>query len=152
MNPVDHADLVVGPVDSSVGPGDNSTSKLDHIKTPVGQEEFNPATRSLETAEDLVNHESSTLMSEHSPLKSPNPPESSPGPTKGTPSPPEGTPSPLNGTPSPLKVTPPTKPDADRWLAKDATDPRFLGEFFQNSRLHHISTMGANAKARIFVL
>ena len=30
--------------------------------------------------------------------------------------------------------------------AKDAKDPKFLGEFFQNSRLHHISTMGANAK------
>jgi hypothetical protein len=30
--------------------------------------------------------------------------------------------------------------------AKDAADPSFLGEFFQNSRLHHISTMGANAK------
>ena len=32
--------------------------------------------------------------------------------------------------------------------AKDAADPSFLGEFFQNSRLHHISTMGANAKVR----
>lgn len=34
--------------------------------------------------------------------------------------------------------------------AKDAADPNFLGEFFQNSRLHHISTMGANAKVKIF--
>ena len=32
---------------------------------------------------------------------------------------------------------------------KDAKDPRFLGEFFQNSRLHHISTMGSNAKAYV---
>lgn len=32
--------------------------------------------------------------------------------------------------------------------AKDAADPSFLGEFFQNSRLHHISTMGANAKVK----
>jgi hypothetical protein len=32
--------------------------------------------------------------------------------------------------------------------AKDAADPAFLGEFFQNSRLHHISTMGANAKVK----
>jgi len=30
--------------------------------------------------------------------------------------------------------------------AKDSKDPRFMGEFFQNSRLHHISTMGSNAK------
>ncbi len=33
--------------------------------------------------------------------------------------------------------------------AKDAADPSFLGEFFQNSRLHHISTMGANAKVNM---
>ena len=33
-----------------------------------------------------------------------------------------------------------------KWVAKDATDARFLGEFFNNSRLHHIATMGANAK------
>ena len=33
-----------------------------------------------------------------------------------------------------------------KWQAKDATDSRFLGEFFSNSRLHHISSMGANAK------
>ena len=33
-----------------------------------------------------------------------------------------------------------------KWIAKDATDTKFLGEYFSNSRLHHISTMGANAK------
>lgn len=38
------------------------------------------------------------------------------------------------------------KPSPSQWLAKDATDSRFLGEFFSNSRLHHIATMGANAK------
>eukprot|EP00092_Neocalanus_flemingeri_P019536 GFUD01021166.1.p1 GENE.GFUD01021166.1~~GFUD01021166.1.p1 ORF type:complete len:1198 (-),score=318.87 GFUD01021166.1:3570-7163(-) len=38
------------------------------------------------------------------------------------------------------------KPSPSKWLAKDATDSRFLGEFFSNSRLHHIATMGANAK------
>ena len=36
--------------------------------------------------------------------------------------------------------------DNSKWVAKDATDSRFLGEFFNNSRLHHIATMGANAK------
>ena len=36
--------------------------------------------------------------------------------------------------------------------AKDAKDPKFLGEFFQNSRLHHISTMGANAKVITYLL
>ena len=30
--------------------------------------------------------------------------------------------------------------------AKDANDSAFLGEFYNNSRLHHISTMGANFK------
>ena len=30
--------------------------------------------------------------------------------------------------------------------AKDAKDEKFLGEFYNNSRLHHISTMGANFK------
>ena len=30
--------------------------------------------------------------------------------------------------------------------AKDARDTRFLGEFYSNSRLHHISSMGARAK------
>ena len=30
--------------------------------------------------------------------------------------------------------------------AKDARDSRFLGEFYSNSRLHHISSMGARAK------
>ncbi len=30
--------------------------------------------------------------------------------------------------------------------ALDASDARFLGEFYSNSRLHHISTMGANFK------
>ena len=30
--------------------------------------------------------------------------------------------------------------------AKDARDIRFLGEFYSNSRLHHISSMGARAK------
>ena len=30
--------------------------------------------------------------------------------------------------------------------AKDAKDENFLGEFYSNSRLHHISTMGANFK------
>ena len=30
--------------------------------------------------------------------------------------------------------------------AKDANDSSFLGEFYNNSRLHHISTMGANFK------
>jgi len=51
-------------------------------------------------------------------------------------------------TASPVKVS-----DKDEsvtkvspFKAKDATDPRFLGEFYQNSRLHHISTMGANSK------
>ena len=33
-----------------------------------------------------------------------------------------------------------------KWVAKDATDTRFLGEFFSNSRLHHIATMAATAK------
>ena len=33
-----------------------------------------------------------------------------------------------------------------KWAAKDATDTRFLGEFFSNSRLHHIATMAATAK------
>ena len=36
--------------------------------------------------------------------------------------------------------------DINKWTAKDATDSRFLGEFFTNSRLHHISAMAANAK------
>ena len=30
--------------------------------------------------------------------------------------------------------------------ARDANDSAFLGEFYNNSRLHHISTMGANFK------
>ena len=30
--------------------------------------------------------------------------------------------------------------------AKDAKDEKFLGEFYNNSRLHHISTMGASFK------
>ena len=38
------------------------------------------------------------------------------------------------------------KVEDSKWVAKDATDSRFLGEFFNNSRLHHIATMGANAK------
>eukprot|EP00095_Tigriopus_kingsejongensis_P006647 snap_masked-scaffold363_size195477-processed-gene-0.12 protein:Tk06647 transcript:snap_masked-scaffold363_size195477-processed-gene-0.12-mRNA-1 annotation:"hypothetical protein DAPPUDRAFT_324417" len=33
--------------------------------------------------------------------------------------------------------------------ALDANDSRFLGEFYHNSRLHHISTMGANFKRHI---
>ena len=39
-----------------------------------------------------------------------------------------------------------------KWIAKDATDKRFLGEYFSNSRLHHISTMGANAKDYVSTL
>jgi len=39
-----------------------------------------------------------------------------------------------------------TKVNKKESPAKDATDPQFLGEFFSNSRLHHISTMAANAK------
>ena len=30
--------------------------------------------------------------------------------------------------------------------AKDSKDEKFLGEFYNNSRLHHISTMGASFK------
>ena len=37
-------------------------------------------------------------------------------------------------------------PSPDRWVAKDANDTRFMGEFFSNSRLHHIATMASNAK------
>jgi len=43
------------------------------------------------------------------------------------------------------KPTDPCSPGS-KWQAKNATDSRFLGEFFNNSRLHHIATMGANAK------
>ena len=50
-----------------------------------------------------------------------------------------------NSGPSP-GASPRKGSEKDRWLAKDASDPRFLGEFFQNSRLHHISSMGSNAK------
>jgi len=54
---------------------------------------------------------------------------------------------PINQEPDSLSTTANTeKPSPSKWLAKDATDSRFLGEFFSNSRLHHIATMGANAK------
>jgi DNA repair protein REV1 len=36
-----------------------------------------------------------------------------------------------------------------RNMARVATDPNFLTEFFQNSRLHHISTLGAEFKQHI---
>lgn len=35
---------------------------------------------------------------------------------------------------------------------KSATDPNFLAEFYENSRLHHISTMGATFKQLIYDL
>jgi len=56
--------------------------------------------------------------------------------------------SPVKNGASPVKnrASPQKGSEKDRWLAKDASDPRFLGEFFQNSRLHHISSMGSNAK------
>ena len=44
------------------------------------------------------------------------------------------------------------KVEDSKWVAKDATDSRFLGEFFNNSRLHHIATMGANAKDYVSAL
>ena len=36
--------------------------------------------------------------------------------------------------------------DPQQAKAKDAKDENFLGEFYNNSRLHHISTMGASFK------
>jgi DNA repair protein REV1 len=41
------------------------------------------------------------------------------------------------------------KPEHKPKIAKSAADPDFLQEFFQNSRLHHISTLGAGFKQHV---
>ena len=42
--------------------------------------------------------------------------------------------------------TPPSSTGGGGAFAKDASDANFLGEFYSNSRLHHISSMGASFK------
>lgn len=63
-----------------------------------------------------------------------------------------GDPGLLPGSPRAKNAAPDPKIARGSPKAKDAADPSFLGEFFQNSRLHHISTMGANAKVNMWTL
>ncbi|XP_049541118.1 DNA repair protein Rev1 [Anopheles darlingi] len=46
-------------------------------------------------------------------------------------------------------MTTPTKAPASSKQSLTATDPNFLTEFFNNSRLHHIATLGAGFKAYV---
>ena len=41
------------------------------------------------------------------------------------------------------------QPSGSSTMAKDANDPKFLNEFYKNSRLHHISTLSATFKQLI---
>lgn len=43
----------------------------------------------------------------------------------------------------------PPKTEVKKGVARTATDPNFLAEFYNNSRLHHIATLGASFKHHI---
>lgn len=43
----------------------------------------------------------------------------------------------------------PLKTEVKKGVARTATDPNFLAEFYNNSRLHHIATLGASFKHHI---
>ncbi|KAL1122064.1 hypothetical protein AAG570_003470 [Ranatra chinensis] len=49
----------------------------------------------------------------------------------------------------PFKTNFTTESNSNRWIARNASDSNFLSEFYNNSRLHLISTMGATFKEYI---